>query len=159
MNTILKKSTVSRLRPYKTTISIYCARQHRRDSARHTADAGFEINNSVLAEHGFCALVTLTADNQSRSLLFDFGFSKHGAAFNADALNLDLTKVEALVLSHGHPDHTGGLKSIARKLRGRNRVFGSSRVFRQGRYQKITEELKVRFPRFTGSRYKTQVRR
>ncbi|MEE4263752.1 MAG: hypothetical protein V2I56_13755 [Desulfobacteraceae bacterium] len=61
-----------------------------------------EIKNSILAEHGFSAIVTITADGMPRSLLFDFGFSEHGAAYNADALDLDLTAVEAMVLSHGH---------------------------------------------------------
>ena len=63
------------------------------------------IKNSILAEHGFSALLTLTIAGQERKLLFDFGFSTHGAAQNADALDLDLSAVEALVLSHGHMDH------------------------------------------------------
>jgi 7,8-dihydropterin-6-yl-methyl-4-(beta-D-ribofuranosyl)aminobenzene 5'-phosphate synthase len=109
-----------------------------------------EINNSVLAEHGFSALVTLTANNRSRRLVFDFGFSKHGAAFNVEALNLDLSGVEALVLSHGHPDHIGGLKAICDKI-GRSGIelFVHPAAFRQGRCQKITEEFSVRFPSFT----------
>jgi len=66
-----------------------------------------EVKNSVLAEHGFSALVTVSAGERTRSVLFDFGFSEHGAAFNADALGLDLSRVETLVLSHGHMDHFG----------------------------------------------------
>jgi metal-dependent hydrolase (beta-lactamase superfamily II) len=46
-----------------------------------------EIKKSILAEHGFSALVSVFAGNESRSILFDFGFSKHGAAYNADALD------------------------------------------------------------------------
>ena len=64
-----------------------------------------EINNSILAEHGFSALVSVNIGSESRSILFDFGYSEKGAAYNADTLAADLSKVEALVLSHGHMDH------------------------------------------------------
>lgn len=67
-----------------------------------------EIKNSSLAEHGFSALVTVTTHGRARNILFDFGFSEHGAAYNADALEVDLSAVEAMVLSHGHMDHFGG---------------------------------------------------
>ena len=63
-----------------------------------------EIRNSVQAEHGFSALVRLTREGRTRTLLFDFGFSEHGTAYNADALDADLRDVEVLVLSHGHSD-------------------------------------------------------
>ena len=53
----------------------------------------WEFNSSIIAEHGFSALVTITAADGIRSILFDFGFSEHGAAFNADALGADLTTV------------------------------------------------------------------
>ena len=75
-----------------------------------------EIKNSVLAEHGFAALVSVTTAGQVRKLLFDFGFSEHGAAHNADALDVDLSAVEALVLSHGHMDHFGGLKAMVDRV-------------------------------------------
>ena len=68
-----------------------------------------EVKVSILAEHGFSALITVTADDSARSVLFDFGISEQGSAINADALGLDLSKVETLVLSHGHMDHFGGL--------------------------------------------------
>lgn len=75
-----------------------------------------EIRNSVQAEHGFSALVRLTRGGRTRTLLFDFGFSEHGTATNADALDADLRDVELLVLSHGHSDHAGGLKRLAAKI-------------------------------------------
>lgn len=77
---------------------------------------GGVICNSILAEHGFSALVRLSRDGRTRTILFDFGFSEHGSAFNADALDADLRQVEALVLSHGHGDHTGGLKRLLSKI-------------------------------------------
>lgn len=75
-----------------------------------------KIRNSILAEHGFSAIVTVNANNKSRIILFDFGFSEQGAAFNADALGVDLTSIEALVLSHGHMDHFGGLLPLVEKI-------------------------------------------
>jgi 7,8-dihydropterin-6-yl-methyl-4-(beta-D-ribofuranosyl)aminobenzene 5'-phosphate synthase len=53
-----------------------------------------EIKNSILAEHGFSSVVTITKGDETRSVLFDFGFSSHGAAFNSDALGVDLGGVE-----------------------------------------------------------------
>jgi 7,8-dihydropterin-6-yl-methyl-4-(beta-D-ribofuranosyl)aminobenzene 5'-phosphate synthase len=109
-----------------------------------------EINNSILAEHGFSSLVTITSGNRSRSLIFDFGFSAHGAAFNAEALSLDLTCVETLALSHGHPDHTGGFKAICDKIgRAGIELTAHPAAFRPGRCQKIAEDFKVYFPAFT----------
>ena len=75
-----------------------------------------EIKNSMLAEHGFSALVTVTVDDKSSHIIFDFGLSEHGAANNADALDTDLSMVEALVLSHGHMDHLGGLPSLVERI-------------------------------------------
>jgi metal-dependent hydrolase (beta-lactamase superfamily II) len=48
--------------------------------------------------------------------LFDFGFSADGAARNAAALDVDMTQVEAAVLSHGHSDHTGGMDYILKQF-------------------------------------------
>jgi 7,8-dihydropterin-6-yl-methyl-4-(beta-D-ribofuranosyl)aminobenzene 5'-phosphate synthase len=109
-----------------------------------------EIKNSILAEHGFSAVVTVTRDSTPRSVLFDFGFSEHGAAFNADALGLDLSTVEALVLSHGHMDHFGGLKQLAERV-GRQdlELVLHPSAFRKSRYLKVTEQLKIKLPSLT----------
>jgi 7,8-dihydropterin-6-yl-methyl-4-(beta-D-ribofuranosyl)aminobenzene 5'-phosphate synthase len=75
-----------------------------------------EVQVSLLAEHGFAALLTAAIGGRERKLLFDFGFSAQGAASNADALDLDLSEVEALVLSHGHMDHFGGMKALVERV-------------------------------------------
>jgi len=106
-----------------------------------------ELKNSILAEHGFCALVTVTTGNLSRSILFDFGFSEYGAALNADTLEVDLSTVEALVLSHGHMDHFGGLWSLAEKTGkpGLELVLHPS-AFRKSRYLKVSDKRHINLP-------------
>jgi 7,8-dihydropterin-6-yl-methyl-4-(beta-D-ribofuranosyl)aminobenzene 5'-phosphate synthase len=111
---------------------------------------GSEIKNSILGEHGFSALVTLFEGQETHRLIFDFGFSEHGAAFNADALDADLADVEALVLSHGHIDHRGGLRQLVEKV-GRKGIelILHPAAFRNPRYLKVTEQIKVHFPPFS----------
>ena len=59
---------------------------------RATMRKGLEIRGSILAEHGFSALITITADEKSRHILLDFGFSDHGVVFNADALDVEFRR-------------------------------------------------------------------
>ena len=113
-----------------------------------------EAKISILAEHGFSALVTVTADEMSRSLLFDFGFSEHGAAYNADTLDIDLTPVEAMVLSHGHMDHFGGFEQLAERVgkKGIELVVHPT-AFRASRFIKVTEEIKIALPALKRERF------
>lgn len=60
---------------------------------------------NLLAEHGLSLLV----ETEGYKLLFDTG---QGLAItpNIKALQVDLTQINAIALSHGHNDHTGGLQ-------------------------------------------------
>jgi len=82
---------------------------------------GNELGNSIRAEHGFSTWIIVTKNGKARQILFDFGFSEDGAALNAKALNADLSLVEALVLSHGHLDHLGGLENLVKAV-GKNNL-------------------------------------
>jgi 7,8-dihydropterin-6-yl-methyl-4-(beta-D-ribofuranosyl)aminobenzene 5'-phosphate synthase len=67
----------------------------------------------LMAEHGFSALVTVRRGATVTSVLFDTGLSPSAMVTNADRLGLDLAGLHAVVLSHGHFDHTGGLAGLA----------------------------------------------
>jgi len=64
----------------------------------------------ILGEHGLCWWVSL----QGKNLLFDTG---QGMALdhNCEGLGLDLSRVDAVLLSHGHYDHVGGLENFLAK--------------------------------------------
>lgn len=75
-------------------------------------------SNICCAHHGFSALLTATVDGNRRTLLFDAGPAAATFQRNTDILGVDFASIEAVVLSHGHWDHAGGLiaavESIAR---------------------------------------------
>ena len=107
-----------------------------------------EIRSSVIAEHGFSTLVKLTVKDRTHSLLFDFGFSEDGAARNAETLGVNLQEVEAVVLSHGHSDHTGGISKLAALIGKPGIPFYVHPVaFKSPRYLKYTANLNVFFPK------------
>jgi len=66
-----------------------------------------------IAEHGFSTLIRLSSDDATHNVLFDTGGSSNGVLKNVKMMRLDLSEVEAIVISHGHWDHFGGLKKIA----------------------------------------------
>ena len=70
-------------------------------------------NVGLMAEHGFSALVTVRRGDTTTSVLFDTGLSPDAMVTNAGRLGLDLSGVHAVVLSHGHFDHAGGLAGLA----------------------------------------------
>jgi 7,8-dihydropterin-6-yl-methyl-4-(beta-D-ribofuranosyl)aminobenzene 5'-phosphate synthase len=73
------------------------------------------------AEHGYSALVTLRANGAETRLVYDAGISSDTFSHNLSALELSLRDVNALVLSHGHGDHHGGLEGLLRAV-GRKRL-------------------------------------
>ncbi len=71
---------------------------------------------TLIAEHGFSAMVTVRSHTTSESLLFDAGLSKHGLMHNLDVLEVRPQELHAIVLSHGHADHTQGLMGLVERL-------------------------------------------
>ncbi len=109
-----------------------------------------EIRASILAEHGFSALIKTTADSKTHTLLFDFGFSEDGAAKNAATLGLNMHEVEAAALSHGHSDHTGALAALGAAIGKKNLpLVVHPSAFKSPRYLKLGEDFKINFPKLT----------
>lgn len=59
------------------------------------------------AEHGLSFYI----ETDKKKVLFDTGSSDRYAR-NAQKLGFDLSEVDALIVSHGHYDHTGGMKAF-----------------------------------------------
>ncbi len=83
-------------------------------AARYTEQGG--APDALVAEHGFSALVEVERDGRAHRVLFDAGISQRGAVENMRRLDLSPKDIEALVLSHGHFDHTMGLHGLAEEL-------------------------------------------
>ncbi|MCL1806015.1 MAG: MBL fold metallo-hydrolase, partial [Clostridiales bacterium] len=63
-----------------------------------------KTDEQLVCEHGLSLLI----EWQGKSILLDTGASE-SFMDNADALDKDLSKVDFVVLSHGHSDHSGGI--------------------------------------------------
>jgi len=81
-------------------------------------------SDGLIGEHGF-SLVLVRGD---RRILFDTGA---GAALlhNASRLGVELPRVDAIVLSHGHKDHTGGLAAALSAIGKRVPVYAHPGIF------------------------------
>ncbi|MFC1925631.1 MBL fold metallo-hydrolase [Chloroflexota bacterium] len=76
------------------------------------SDNAASARRGLLAETGLSFLVEV--DNLT--ILLDAGQSI-STVHNADALGIDLSRIDKIVLSHGHYDHTGGLQYVLARMR------------------------------------------
>lgn len=70
------------------------------------------------ASHGLSLLISIKAKEAQYSVLFDAGSDGYMVQRNGSRLGIDFGSVDAMVLSHGHWDHAGGLPmaiSLARQ--------------------------------------------
>lgn len=81
--------------------------------------------SGTLGEHGFAALIEPSG---GEPLLFDTG---QGLTLlhNARRMNKDLSRLGTVILSHGHFDHSGGLKPLLEEF-GPKLVYGHPELFR-----------------------------
>jgi 7,8-dihydropterin-6-yl-methyl-4-(beta-D-ribofuranosyl)aminobenzene 5'-phosphate synthase len=87
--------------------------------------------HTLIAEHGLSLLITVYRDGVGRTVLLDTGYNSATMLHNMDYLNVDPANIEAVVLSHGHMDHSGGLYPLLKKLGRTVTVVAHPDVFRQ----------------------------
>lgn len=77
--------------------------------------------DQLIAEHGFALLLSVQKTTGRESILYDAGLGRHTAIHNMDILGVRPNELRAVVLSHGHADHHGGLEGLYQRV-GRQRM-------------------------------------
>src|SRR5262247_1696301 len=72
-----------------------------------------------LSEHGLAYHLASVRGDERKEILLDFAWTGQSLTNNYQVLNVDPTKADALIISHGHADHYGALPELARALHGR----------------------------------------
>jgi 7,8-dihydropterin-6-yl-methyl-4-(beta-D-ribofuranosyl)aminobenzene 5'-phosphate synthase len=75
----------------------------------------------LIAEHGYSLYLTIFKHGYKESLLYDAGLGRNTAIHNLDVLGVRANDLRAVVLSHGHADHHGGLEGIYQRV-GRQKL-------------------------------------
>jgi len=102
--------------------------------------------DTMLAEHGLSLLVAVTVAEKTHRILFDCGYTKVGVPHNVGMLGIDLGQLEAIVLSHGHMDHTGALYPIVESLGRSIPLVLHPDAFVSPRYFGLEDGRKLIFP-------------
>lgn len=91
-------------------------------------------NYNFLAEWGLSILVEVDGVR----ILMDTGRS-FSAVHNAQLMGIDLSTIDRIVLSHGHADHTGGLRDVL-KIKGETEVIAHPDIWTDKYVQRQQEE-------------------
>ena len=109
---------------------------------------GEEIpTDTLVAEHGLSLLVTVHQGTDTHTILFDTGYSQIGVPHNMALLGIELQRIETIVLSHAHMDHTGSLHKILDGIQGPVTLVVHPGAFYYPRYIERDDGTRQRFPR------------
>ena len=98
-------------------------------------DNSVKTFSPAIAEHGFACYI----ESEEGNYLLDTGRG-FGIVHNALAFKKDFSKIKAIMLSHGHHDHTGGLPQVL-QVRGQTDVHAHPEVFAK-KYKEAPERVK-----------------
>jgi 7,8-dihydropterin-6-yl-methyl-4-(beta-D-ribofuranosyl)aminobenzene 5'-phosphate synthase len=82
------------------------------------------FDHLCVACHGLSVLVTGRRGEETRTVLFDVGPYPDAWLANADRLDIDLSSIELLFLSHWHADHSGGFPEVVDAIAAARRAAG-----------------------------------
>jgi len=75
----------------------------------------------LMSEFGLSMHLETRRGNETRNVLIDFGYSAPTLLNNLDILGIDPAKLDAMVLSHGHYDHFGGMVGFLSATQGQRK--------------------------------------
>lgn len=101
-------------------------------------NTAFARPRGLLAEWGLSVLV----ETEDQNVLLDAGASI-SAARNGFLLGIDWQRIDTVVLSHGHYDHTGGLREVMSRINKRVKVVAHPDVFDAKYIQMSQDETPV----------------
>ena len=85
--------------------------------------AGFvsqqDYRKALHNEWGLSLALESRIGNDTRNIMLDFGYTPNALLNNMEILGIDGAKMQALIMSHGHFDHFGGLLGYLEKFRSR----------------------------------------
>lgn len=101
---------------------------------------------TLTAEHGLSLLITVHRNGQSSTVLLDAGHNSTALTHNASILGVEYDSIEAIVVSHGHMDHTGALKTVLGLVPPCTKLVIHPDAF-LARYMDLPNGTRLTFPR------------
>jgi 7,8-dihydropterin-6-yl-methyl-4-(beta-D-ribofuranosyl)aminobenzene 5'-phosphate synthase len=86
---------------------------HEAPGAGRSPDARNVLHN----QWGLSLFLETQREQEQRTVMLDFGYTAEALANNIGLLKVDPSKIQALIVSHGHIDHYGGLVGFLEKYR------------------------------------------
>ena len=80
-----------------------------------------DLGRQVVSQFGLGYHLESRRGDETRSFLLDFGPTAQSELENLDLFKIDTASIDALIMSHGHFDHFGGLMPLLDRDRGRMR--------------------------------------
>ncbi len=110
------------------------------------AREGLVFRDTLVAEHGLSLLLRLHRGEETREVMLDAGYSSVGVPHNLDMLGISLDRVEAVVLSHGHMDHTGALTAVFERIPAPVPLVAHPDAFAAPRHMDPPQAPRITFP-------------
>ena len=87
-------------------------------SVARTGFPAAPLGKTLESEWGLALHIESTKGKETRRYLLDYGFTSDVYLNNLNLMKIDPTAVDAMILSHGHFDHWGGLMGFLEARRG-----------------------------------------
>jgi 7,8-dihydropterin-6-yl-methyl-4-(beta-D-ribofuranosyl)aminobenzene 5'-phosphate synthase len=79
-------------------------------------DGDVIAEDTLVAEHGLCLMVSVYQAGKKETIFFDAGYSKIGVLHNLELMRIDPGGIDTIVISHRHMDHTAGIYTLLERM-------------------------------------------